>query len=105
MIALEDILTVARAGNFNQAFELFDEFLAEHHDESAREALGHRAWLYSSLGKYENAVKDYQNLLAFDPDNEEARAYLAKNLCLSGEIQQARDAAFELLEKNHENPP
>lgn len=46
--------------------------------EHELEALGHRAWIYRTLGQYPEAISDYKRLARMDPENMEVAGLLAE---------------------------
>jgi predicted O-methyltransferase YrrM len=67
------------------------------HPESAPVALGHRAWLHRSMGRFPEAIKDYRDLLDRKPSDHHARALLAETLLMTGEADAAFETAMEAL--------
>src|SRR5689334_4235746 len=57
-------------------------------------ALGHRAWLFRSLGRYEEALRDYDAIFAEDPANIAVAVAAAETRLLAGKIEPALAAAI-----------
>lgn len=99
--AIARALALASSGDVAAALDALASALA---DPSARSlALGHRAWILRSLGRYEEALRDYDALLADDPSNLPAAAFAAETRLLAGEIDAALAQAIALLQRDPAN--
>lgn len=101
MQSLEQVTSLIQSGEHQAALEGLAELIARH--ETRREALGHRAWLLRSLGKFDDSLRDYEALVADDPNHIEARARKAETLALAGRADDAAREAIETLQRDATN--
>jgi predicted O-methyltransferase YrrM len=98
IIAIEMI----RNGRALEALPILDRLTEDSHRRG--EALGHRAWLLRSLGRFEDAIRDYDSLLEIDPDNFDARALKAETLLLIGRKEEALECVRDAIGSHLDHP-
>lgn len=93
---MERALSAIRAGNNEEGLAILTELARR--PESRREALGHRAWLYRSTQRFDEAIQDLDALLRENPSDLYAAAIRAETLLLSNKLNEAVIAAARVLE-------
>ena len=98
MPTVADALAELKVSRYQRAEKLFAELESE---PSARiEVLGHRGWMLRSLGRFEEARRDFQALSEENPADLTARALLADAMRLCGDLDgAARTAVLVLAEE------
>ena len=99
MSKLESALKLVRAGRHEDALEAFEALLQEPSSRKL-EVLGHRAWLYRSMGRFEEASWDYEVLVRENAEDTEAAAYLAEARFELGDFEKAAGMAVEVLRRD-----
>ena len=95
MDQLELIIEKVRAGLYGEALR---EYAAIERDPRYRlDVLGHRAWLYRSMGRLDESLADYDTLVAEAPEHLVARANRADTLLVAGRADEAAAAAGGVL--------
>ncbi len=95
MPRFEDALSTIRSGKYDEGIILLTELIQ---DKATRiEALGHRAWLFRSLGRLNEALCDYDTLVAENPCDLYGATIRAETLLLLGKKKEAITAAAEVL--------
>jgi len=94
--SLDQALRLVNEGKYSEALIILDSLVNSENDKNAR---GHRAWLYRHLGKYQEALADYEKL----ENNLDARALAAECLFKLGEINKALLRSLEVLNKDSSN--
>lgn len=67
------------------------------------DALGHRAWLLMSMGRFDEARRDYEDLVTINPADDDAQALFAESCFRAGHSGEALRRAIEVLQKNPHN--
>jgi predicted O-methyltransferase YrrM len=98
MDRLERALRLARAGNHQDALEVFEALVSD--DRWRTSTLGHRAWLLRSLGRHEDALRDYEALVELDPQDLNAALLLADTKRVLGRISEAAQEAADVLRRD-----
>ncbi|MDK2972938.1 MAG: hypothetical protein PWP23_2693 [Candidatus Sumerlaeota bacterium] len=96
---LECGIKAARLGKLETALSYYDKAVAAG-DGQGTEALGHRAWLRRTLGKFADALADYEELLRIQSGNEEAAVLRAEMLFRLDRTDEALRQLMEILTAN-----
>ncbi|MDP8221484.1 MAG: tetratricopeptide repeat protein [Candidatus Stygibacter frigidus] len=111
VIALTDTMDLAyqELGNLLFDLEYYDEALPYLEEASIRfpedNALNKKlATAYKKTGKIENAIKQYNDLIASNPDNLKAYYNLVNAYTSINDYQKALDTALKLEKKDSKNP-
>ena len=92
---LKEAIRLARAGSVEAALGEFG--LAMKRASQRADALGHRAWVLRNLGRYEESLRDYDELARLRPEDSEVLVQRADLWRLMGECTKAVAVAMELL--------
>jgi predicted O-methyltransferase YrrM len=92
---LDEAVALARERQFDQAIEILNREAEQPGERLA--ALGHRAWLLRVTGRYEESLRDYDEIISRAPDDAEARRLHAGVRLLMGDARGALDEAIEIL--------
>ena len=97
MLDLQHALTTIRQGQYERGIAILTELVER--ETSRIEALGHRAWLYRSLGRLGKALEDYDRLIAENPNDLDGAAIRAETLLLLERPQEAMECVVGILQK------
>ncbi|MCC5875522.1 MAG: class I SAM-dependent methyltransferase [Candidatus Sumerlaeia bacterium] len=100
---LDDALTLIQKGAYEEGERLLGEIIQD--DASGNEvrlaALGHRGYMRMGLGRFAEALADYEEVCRLQPDDSASRSIKARLLADNGN---ARDAIIEAAEVLRSNP-
>jgi len=102
MDQLETALKTIRAGKWEEGLKALTALTGD--PRQGPVALGHRAWLLRSMGRHEEAIADYERLVAESPENLDVLALLAETRLLAGDLARAGAEAVHVLQRNALNP-
>ncbi len=97
MKELESALESIRSGSYHDALRQLESLCND--GALGRQALGHRAWLYLTMGEPQRALQDYRMLQNMDPASQEVKALTALCLFELGDYADAMTAATEVLSR------
>ncbi len=96
---LEQALELIRAGKYGPALEKLAG-LIDGGSVDADEALGHRAFLFLSVGRYEDALADYDKLIQKRPDDLEVAALRGKVLLRLKRREEGVEQLCDVIRRN-----
>ena len=99
---LEAAIAAARAANFEAALRELDPLTLD--GECRVDALGHRAGVYRGLGRLDDALRDYEAILAERPYCAPVLAARAETWLLAGELERAAKGAAQALGRDPFDP-
>jgi hypothetical protein len=100
MTTIHEAIDTIRAGRFEEGLARLTELAAATDGATRLEALGHRAWLLRSLGRLEEALRDYDALCAENPADLHAAATRAETMLLASQPHPALEAAAAILARD-----
>lgn len=95
MASLKEAIESAQGGYFTEALEIYGQLVSE--GKVHVDALGHRAWLLKSLGRYEEALADYETLTTLSPQNRPVQHQKWDTICRMGRAEEAISGLLEML--------
>lgn len=102
-IVLEIAHRLAKSGLFEESIQLYEHIIT--HDPSNPQAWYGLSNAFFHMGRYENSLEAIQKALDADPDFDDARIMLVKDLCA---LRRGKEAIFEakkILESHDGNLP
>lgn len=81
-----------------KALEIYEKMLAR--NEEQLDILFQCAQLYSNLGRFDEAVLKYKQMLELDPSNKPLKKQLAETLAKGGKLDQARSILETMVESD-----
>jgi predicted O-methyltransferase YrrM len=93
--ALLDAITLSRNGKTQEALAILNRLIDE--NPGHLDAHGHRAWLYLCLGRYEEAIADYQFIMSDNPRDLEAKLRCAETFLKTGSWSHCLDLLRDVL--------
>jgi predicted O-methyltransferase YrrM len=102
MSSMDKVQKLMAADRTDDALRVLDA-MAES-PETRHEALGHRGWLLITIGRYEEAQRDFEEVCRADPQDLNAAAHLARTLMGQGKLEEGARRAVEILQRDAMNP-